>query len=124
MITESKVIELFCIADDFCNFFDGMMAKYTHKPCMKHTYHNASTMSKAKIMLIMIFFHDPGYRCIKHFYKKRYASICVTSSLKSFLITVLLNLKKVAIPLALFTKKVLLSKCTDISFIDSTPLGV
>lgn len=25
MITESKVIELFCMADDFCKFFDAMM---------------------------------------------------------------------------------------------------
>ena len=28
MITESKVIELFCMADDFCKFFDAMMATY------------------------------------------------------------------------------------------------
>ena len=25
MITEDKVMELFCIADDFCKFFDAMM---------------------------------------------------------------------------------------------------
>jgi len=31
MITESKVIELFCMADDFCNFFDVIMSKYTLK---------------------------------------------------------------------------------------------
>ena len=29
MITEGKVIELFCMADDFCKFFDRMVAKYT-----------------------------------------------------------------------------------------------
>lgn len=29
MITEDKVIELFCMADDFCKFFDRMVAKYT-----------------------------------------------------------------------------------------------
>ena len=36
MITEDKVFrklketsEIFCIADDFCNFFDAQMAKYT-----------------------------------------------------------------------------------------------
>ena len=29
MITEDKVTELFCIADDFCKFFDAMMEKYT-----------------------------------------------------------------------------------------------
>ena len=27
MITENKVTELFCIADDFCKFFDAMMEK-------------------------------------------------------------------------------------------------
>ena len=27
MITESKFIELFCMADDFCKFFDAMMLK-------------------------------------------------------------------------------------------------
>ena len=26
MITEDKVTELFCIADDFCKFFDAMMS--------------------------------------------------------------------------------------------------
>ena len=52
MITESKVIELFCMADDFCKIFDAMMTKYTFKPIVKRTYHRASTLSKAEIMLI------------------------------------------------------------------------
>ena len=58
MITESKVIELFCMADDFCKFFDAMMSKYTLKPATKRKYHRVSTMSKAEIMLILILFHD------------------------------------------------------------------
>ena len=65
MITESKVIELFCMADDFCKFFDSMMAKYTLKSTTKRKYHRAATMSKAEVMLIMILFHDSGYRCLK-----------------------------------------------------------
>ena len=32
--------------------------------------------------------------------------------------------KEVAVPLAIFIKKVLLGKCTGISFVDSTPLRV
>ena len=31
MFTEDKVTELFCIADNFCKFFDKMTAKYTLK---------------------------------------------------------------------------------------------
>ena len=63
MITEDKVTEIFCMADDFCKFFDAMTAKYTLKPIGKRKYHRNSTMSKAEVMLIMILFHDSGYRC-------------------------------------------------------------
>ena len=31
MFTEDKVTEILCIADDFCKFYDAMMAKYTIK---------------------------------------------------------------------------------------------
>ena len=71
MITESKVMELFCMADDFCKFFDAMMKKYTLKSDNKRAYHRDSAMSKSEIMLIMIMFHDSGYRCLKHFYVEK-----------------------------------------------------
>ena len=63
MITRDKVTEIFYMADDFCKFFDAMTAKYTLKPTGKRKYHRNSTMSKAEVMLIIILFHDSGYRC-------------------------------------------------------------
>ena len=63
MITEDKVTEIFCMADDFCKFFDAMTAKYTLKPNGKRKYHRDSTMSKAEVILIMILFHDSGCLC-------------------------------------------------------------
>ena len=63
MITEDKVTEIFCMADDFCNFFDAMTTKYTLKPTRKRKYHRSSTMSKAEVMLIIILFHDSGCCC-------------------------------------------------------------
>ena len=125
MITESKVIELFCMADDFCKFFDAMMSKYTLKTVMKRSYHRTSTMSKAEIMLIMILFHDSGCRYLKHFYVEK---VC-RHMRHLFLNVVSYNRfveleKEVVIPLALFIKKFLLGKCTGISFVDSTPLRV
>ena len=121
MITEDKVTEIFCMADDFCKFFDAMMAKYTLKPVNKRKYHRDSTMSKAEIMLIMILFHDSGYRCLKHFYLEK---VCrhlrhLFPEVVSYNRFVELE-REVAIPLALFIKKVLLGKCTGISFVDST----
>ena len=78
MITKDKVIKIFCMADDFCKFFDAMMAKYTLNPLKKRKYHRSSTLSKAEVMMIIILFHDSGYRCLKHFYLelvcKHYAS--------------------------------------------------
>ena len=125
MITEDKVTELFCMADDFCKFFDAMMKKYTLKSDNKRAYHRDSTMSKSGIMLIMIMFHDSGYRCLKHFYVEK---VCkhlrhLFPKVVSYNRFVELE-KQVAVPLALFIKKVLLGKCTGISFVDSTPLRV
>lgn len=125
MIIKDKVTELFCMADDFCKFFDAMMKKYTLKSDNKRAYHRDSTMSKSEIMLIMILFHDSGYRCLKHFYVE---NVCkhlrhLFPKVVSYNRFVELE-KQVAVPLALFIKKVLLGKCTGISFVDSTPLRV
>ena len=125
MITEDKVTELFCMADDFCKFFDAMIKKYTLKSDNKRAYHRDSTMSKSEIMLIMILFHDSGYRYLKHFYVEK---VCkhlrhLFPKVVSYNRFVELE-KQVAVPLALFIKKVLLGKCTGISFVDSTPLRV
>ena len=54
MITEDKVTELFCIADDFYKFFDAMMEKYTLKADKKRQYHRNSTMSKAEDLFFCI----------------------------------------------------------------------
>ena len=63
MITEDKVTEIFCIADDFCKVFDAQMAKYTFKAERKRKYHRESRMSKAEIMVIRS--HPSGrYSCI------------------------------------------------------------
>ena len=58
MITEDKITEIFCMADDFCKLFDAITAKYTLKPTGKRNYQRNSTMSKAEVMLIIILFHN------------------------------------------------------------------
>ena len=125
MFTEDKVTEIFCMADDFCKFFDSMMAKYTIPTPKKHKYHRSGTLSKAEVMVIMILFHGSGYRCLKHFYLEHVTKHLrhLFPQLVSYNRFVELE-KEVAIPLALFIKKVLLGKCTGISFVDSTPLRV
>ena len=125
MITESKVTEFFVMADDFCKFFDQMMEKYSISDKNKRKYHRDGTMSKAEVMVILILFHSSGYRCLKHFYLNH---VCVHlrhlfPDVVSYNRFVELE-KTVALPMAIFIKKVLLGKCTGISFVDSTPLRV
>ncbi len=76
-------------------------------------------------MVIIILFHSLGFCCLKHFYKEY---VCVNlrhlfPKIVSYNRFVELQ-KTVAISLAIFIKKVLLGKCTGISFVDSTPLRV
>ena len=125
MFTEDKVIEIFFMADEFCKFFNAMMEKYTLQRVGKRNYHRNSTLSKAEVMVIMILFHNSGYRCLKHFYLEHVSKHLrhLFPQLVSYNRFVELE-REVAVPLALFIKKVLLGKCTGISFVDSTPLRV
>ena len=76
-------------------------------------------------MLIMILFHDSGYRCFKHFYLEKVCKQLRHLFPKVVSYNRIVELEReVAVPLTLFIKKVLLGKCTGISFVDSTPLRV
>ena len=76
-------------------------------------------------MLIIILFHDSGYRCFKHFYLEKVCKrLChLFPEVVSYNRMVELE-REAAVHLTLFIKKVLLGKCTGISFVDSTPLRV
>ena len=125
MFTEDKITEIFYMADVFCRFFDAMMEKYTFRHSKKRKYHRDGTLSKAEVMIIIILFHNSGYRCLKHFYLEYVSKHLrhLFPELVSYNRFVELE-KEVAIPRTLFIKKVLLDKCTGISFVDSTPLRV
>ena len=113
------------MADDFCKFFDAMTTKYTLKPTGKRKYHRSSMMSKAEVMLIMILFHNSSYRCFQHFYLEKVCKYLRHLFPNIISYNHLVELERdVAVPLTLLIKKVLLGKCTGISFVDSTPLRV
>ena len=85
-----------------------------HTPCLM-----------PKLWSYLILFHSSGYRCLKHFYLEY---VCIHlrhlfPKVVSYNRFVELE-KKEMFPLTVFIKKVLLGKCTGISFVDSTPLRV
>jgi len=60
MFSDDKVTEIFCMANDFCNFFDARMEKYSLPKTTKENYHRVGTPSKAEVMVIIIQFHSLG----------------------------------------------------------------
>ena len=90
----------------FLQVFDTMMTKYTLPSTTKRKYHRDSTMSKVEIMLILILFHDSGYRCLKHFYQEKVCKYMRHLFPKVVSYNRFVELEKeIAIPLALFIKR-------------------
>ena len=108
MFPESKVTEIYCMADDFCKEFALQQEKYMIEDKKTKHRNKPNRMSDAEIIVILILFHSGGFRCFKHYYKEY---VCK-------------HLKEVLLPMTIFIKKVLLGTCTGISFVDSTPLRV
>ena len=67
MITESKVTEIFCIADDFCKEFEVEMAKNSLPSSPDAPKRRRKRMmSDAEVITILICFHFNTYRNFKH----------------------------------------------------------
>ncbi|THG34762.1 IS982 family transposase, partial [Muribaculum caecicola] len=120
MITEDKITEIFCLADDFCKYFSSELKK--HQLCDGKKHRNKpGRLSYAEVITILILFHSKGFRCLKHFYTQ-----CVCKHLLHlFPKTVSYNRfvelqKSVLLSLTVFIKEVLLGACTGIAYVDST----
>lgn len=50
MITENKVTALFCMANDSCKFYWGIIEKYATR-CIKRKYCCDSILSKVEVMI-------------------------------------------------------------------------
>lgn len=122
MISINKVIEVFCIADDFRKEFDADLAKYSLK-AQDGGKHRArkGRMSDAEIMTILLCFHFNTFCNFKHYYLffvRKHLSQEFPDSLAYNRFVKIES--KTTIPLALFLQLFCLGECTGISFVDST----
>lgn len=82
-------------------------------------------MNDAEIMVVIILFHSGGFRCFKHYYKEYVCKHLKSMFPKCVSYNRFVKLEKeVLLPLTIFHQKILSGTCTDISFVDSTPLRV
>jgi hypothetical protein len=124
MISNDKVIEIFCVIDDFCKEINQIIDKSALVANTKKKKRNRkSKMSDSEVITIMLLFHLKGYRCLKHFYLNH-----VTKRMKNdFPETVSYNRfvelqKKSVLLMTIFLQSCCLGKCSGISFLDSTVL--
>ena len=125
MFPESKITEIYCMADDFCKEFALQQEKYMIEDKKTRHRNKPNRMSDAEIMVILILFHSGGFRCFKHYYKEYVCKHLKHLFPRQVSYNRFVELEKeVLLPLTIFIKKVLLGTCTGISFVDSTPLRV
>ena len=124
MITEDKITEIFFLADDFCKYFSSEVKNISL--AMEKVHRNKSgRLSDAEVITILILFHSKGYRCLKHFYTQYVCKHLTHLFPNTVSYNRFVELQmKVALPLTIFIKEVLLGTCTGIAYVDSTPLRV
>ena len=126
MLSDDIITEIYCMADDFCKFFNETVKKhFLQISDGKRHRDKPNRMSDAEVITILVAFHMSGHRCLKHFYLNY---VCRHWN-RIFPKTVSYNRfveleREVALPLLVFVKQVLLGKCTDVNFVDSTPMRV
>lgn len=126
MITKDKVMEIFCIADDFCKEFDKEAAKLGLESSKEaHRRNRSWRMSRSEIMAILICFHFGPFRNFKHcylFYVKEHLAGLFPDQLSY---TRLVELEaRLSVEMMLFLQVCCFGRCTGISFVDSTCIPV
>ncbi|MBR6285070.1 MAG: IS982 family transposase [Muribaculaceae bacterium] len=126
MITEDKITEIFCVADDFCKEFNAEIEKHAlGTEDGKVRRKRSARMSEAEIITIIITFHFNSFRNFKHYYL-----YCVCGHWKLlFPQTVSYNrfvelMPRCFVALVMFLKLACFGQCTGISFVDSTCIPV
>lgn len=93
MITEDKVIEIFCVMDEFCKNFASECDKNLLLEDKEHRHRNRKgQLSYSEIMTILVCYHFGSFANFKPTTTSFiYAGICPTIFLMPFRTTALLN---------------------------------
>ena len=126
MIATNKVIELFCIIDEFCKHFDKENAhRILLSSTGKQRRRRAASLSDSEIMTIMLLFHFGTFRNFKHYYL-----FYIKGTLKSYFPHAVsynrfVELEsRVFFQLMFFLNLKAFGRCTGITFVDSTMIPV
>ena len=121
MISDSKIIEIFCYLDDFMKEFNTILQKNTISDSSTTKKRNIKfKMSDSEVITILVIFQLKSYRNHKYFYLNKICNKRQDLSSNSVTYNRFVEFQKRGIqPLAVFMKMNCLGDCTANSFIDS-----
>ena len=64
----ANLVEIFCIFDEFCKYFDIELEKHVIEDSNKRHRNRKGRMSDSEIMTILVLFHTSHFRDLKTFY--------------------------------------------------------
>ena len=67
-MTSTDLIEIFCILDEFCKYFEPELRRHTLETPGKRHRDRPCRMSDSEIMTILVIFHIRRFRDLKSFY--------------------------------------------------------
>ena len=129
MITKDKVIEIFCIIDEFDKNLNVELSKNLCLPSYnsngKRCRNRKGRLSESEIMMILVCYHFGTYRNFKEYYQN-YIRVWLRHE---FPAAVSYNrfvelMPRVFLKMMLFMKLHVFGKCTGITFVDSTMIPV
>jgi hypothetical protein len=126
MLTNDKITEIYCIADDFCKEFDLELKKHKMLPDDGKKHRNRSCeMSDSEIMTVLLLFHFGTFKNFKHYYL-HYIGVHLNKDFpKQLSYNRFVAIEhRVFVPMVFFLNVVCFGKCTGITFIDSTKISV
>lgn len=126
MITTDKIIEIFCIADDFYKEYESEIHKTVICESNDVKTRNRNTrLSPSEIITILVCFHFGSFRNFKHYYL-----FFIKEHLKEdFPNAVSYNRfveleARVFVPLMMYLQLICFGECTGITYVDSTSIRV
>jgi hypothetical protein len=126
MLTQDKITEIYCIADDFCKEFAQEFEKLQKLPEDGKKHRNRSCeMSDSEIMTILLLFHFGSFKNFKHYYL-HYIGVhlaCEFPNQLSYSRFIAIE-HRVFVPMMFFLNVICFGKCTGITFVDSTKIAV
>jgi hypothetical protein len=126
MLTQDKITEIYCIADDFCKEFAQEFKKLQMLPEDGKKHRNRSCeMSDSEIMTILLLFHFGSFKNFKHYYL-HYIGVHLEHEFpKQLSYNRFVEVEhRVFVPMMFFLNVVCFGKCTGITFVDSTKIAV